>query len=51
MTKDSGAPAVSIHAYSPPLWRMGTYATGADGTLRRRSVSYAEELRPVDTAA
>jgi hypothetical protein len=50
-TKDSGAPAVSIHAYSPPLWRMGTYATGADGTLCRRSVSYAEELRPVDTAA
>jgi len=51
MTKDTGAPAVSIHAYSPPLWRMGTYATGADGTLRRQSVSYAEELRPVDTAA
>jgi predicted metal-dependent enzyme (double-stranded beta helix superfamily) len=46
-----GAPAVSLHAYSPPLWRMGTYATGADGTLRRQSVSYAEELRPVDTAA
>src|SRR5829696_2966221 len=40
------APAVSIHAYSPPLWRMGTYATGPDGTLRRQSISYAEELRP-----
>ena len=40
------APAVSIHAYSPPLWRMGSYAVGADGTLRRESVSYAEELRP-----
>ena len=51
MTKDSGAPAVSIHAYSPPLWRMGTYAVAADGTLRRESISYAEELRPVDAAA
>jgi hypothetical protein len=45
------APAVSIHAYSPPLWRMGTYAVGADGTLRRESISYAEELRPVQAAA
>jgi predicted metal-dependent enzyme (double-stranded beta helix superfamily) len=41
-------PAVTIHAYSPPLWRMGAYHVGADGTLRRESVSYAEELRPVD---
>jgi predicted metal-dependent enzyme (double-stranded beta helix superfamily) len=46
MRQDSEAPAVSIHAYSPPLWRMGTYTTGADGTLRRESISYAEELRP-----
>jgi predicted metal-dependent enzyme (double-stranded beta helix superfamily) len=48
MCQDSDAPAVSIHAYSPPLWRMGTYTTGADGTLRRQSVSYAEELRPAE---
>jgi predicted metal-dependent enzyme (double-stranded beta helix superfamily) len=40
-------PAVSIHAYSPPLWRMGAYHVGPDGTLRRESVSYAEELRPI----
>jgi hypothetical protein len=40
------AGAVSIHAYSPPLWRMGQYAVGADGVLRRTSVSYADELRP-----
>lgn len=40
--------AVSVHAYSPPLWRMGQYAVGPDGRLRRRSVSYAEELRPID---
>jgi predicted metal-dependent enzyme (double-stranded beta helix superfamily) len=51
MRQDRDAPAVSIHAYSPPLWRMGTYAVAADGTLRRESISYAEELRPVDAAA
>lgn len=39
--------ALSVHAYSPPLWRMGQYATDPDGSLRRRSVSYAEELRPI----
>jgi Cysteine dioxygenase type I len=41
--------SVSIHAYSPPLWRMGSYAIEADGTLRRTSISYAEELRPAET--
>jgi predicted metal-dependent enzyme (double-stranded beta helix superfamily) len=51
MRQDSDGSAVSIHAYSPPLWRMGTYAVGPDGSLRRASVSYAEELRPVDAAA
>ncbi|MFN8193722.1 MAG: cysteine dioxygenase family protein [Nocardioidaceae bacterium] len=40
--------SVSVHAYSPPLWRMGQYAVSADGVLRRRSVSYADELRPLD---
>jgi predicted metal-dependent enzyme (double-stranded beta helix superfamily) len=44
-------PAVSIHAYSPPLWRMGAYEIGAGGELRRHSVSYAEELRPLAPAA
>jgi hypothetical protein len=51
MCQDRDTPAVSVHAYSPPLWRMGTYAVGPDGILRRQSVSYAEELRPVDAAA
>jgi Cysteine dioxygenase type I len=41
------ARSVSIHAYSPPLWRLGQYSIDADGVMRRRSVSYAEELRPV----
>ena len=48
MRQDSDTPAVTIHAYSPPLWRMGSYAVGPDGTLRRESISYAEELRPAE---
>jgi hypothetical protein len=39
---------VSVHAYSPPLWRMGQYAVSATGALRRESVSYADELRPIE---
>ncbi len=42
--------SVSVHAYSPPLWRMGQYAVASNGVLRRMSVSYAEELRPLDDA-
>ena len=42
-----GEPAVTLHAYSPPLWRMGAYELADDGRLRRRSLSYAEELRPL----
>ena len=44
--RDAGS--VSLHAYSPPLWRMGQYAVTDDGMLRRTSVSYADELRPID---
>jgi hypothetical protein len=40
--------SVSVHAYSPPLWRMGQYAVSESGVLRRVSVSYADELRPLD---
>ncbi len=43
--------AISIHAYSPPLWRLGQYSVDADGALHRVSVSYADELRPLDLAA
>jgi predicted metal-dependent enzyme (double-stranded beta helix superfamily) len=42
------APAVTIHAYSPPLWRMGSYEVLPGGELRRHALSYAEELRPLD---
>jgi quercetin dioxygenase-like cupin family protein len=40
--------SVSVHAYSPPLWRMGQYAVNDSGVLRRVSLSYADELRPLD---
>jgi hypothetical protein len=51
MRHESDTPAASIHAYSPPLWRMGSYTVALDGTLRRQSISYAEELRPVEATA
>jgi predicted metal-dependent enzyme (double-stranded beta helix superfamily) len=47
----SGASAVSIHAYSPPLWRLGQYTVDAGGALHRVSVSYADELRPLEPHA
>jgi hypothetical protein len=40
--------SVSIHAYSPPLWRLGQYSIDGTGVMRRVSVSYADELRPID---
>jgi hypothetical protein len=40
--------SVSIHAYSPPLWRLGQYAIDGEGVMRRRSISYADELRPLE---
>ena len=43
-----GSCSVSIHAYSPPLWRMGQYVVTGTGALRRTSVSYADELRPIE---
>jgi predicted metal-dependent enzyme (double-stranded beta helix superfamily) len=46
----TGSPggAVSIHAYSPPLWRLGQYSISDDGVMRRVAVSYADELRPLE---
>ncbi|POM24683.1 Cysteine dioxygenase [Actinomadura rubteroloni] len=43
--------SVSIHAYSPPLWRLGQYSVSPSGVMRRVSVSYADELRPLDDPA
>jgi predicted metal-dependent enzyme (double-stranded beta helix superfamily) len=38
-------PAVTIHAYSPPLTRTGAYSVAPGGELERKSLSYEEELR------
>jgi hypothetical protein len=43
-------PAVTLHVYSPPLLRMGSYAIGDDGVLARHAISYREELRPLEQA-
>jgi predicted metal-dependent enzyme (double-stranded beta helix superfamily) len=43
-----GGPAITLNAYSPPLWRMGAYETTPTGELQRHSISYAEELRPLE---
>jgi predicted metal-dependent enzyme (double-stranded beta helix superfamily) len=51
MCLDAGGPAVSIHAYSPPLWRLGQYTVDPEGALHRVSVSYADELRPLEPTA
>jgi hypothetical protein len=40
--------SASIHAYSPPLWRLGQYGLSPDGVLHRQSISYADELRPLE---
>jgi len=48
---DEATQAVSLHAYSPPLWRIGQYSIDDDGVMRRVSASYAEELRPLDMSS
>jgi mannose-6-phosphate isomerase-like protein (cupin superfamily) len=40
-----GRPAVTIHAYSPPLIRSGAYRVGPDGELERELRSNEDELR------
>jgi len=42
--------SATVHVYSPPLWRMGQYTISRTGVLRRLSVSYADELRPLELA-
>jgi hypothetical protein len=39
-----GTPAVSLHCYSPALWRMGHYEPDPNGVLRRVAMTYADEL-------
>ncbi|HEX5195062.1 MAG TPA: cysteine dioxygenase family protein [Solirubrobacteraceae bacterium] len=44
-------PAVTIHAYSPPLRRTGAYRVGVEGALERESQPYEVELRDAPVAA
>lgn len=41
------APAVTLHAYSPRLRRLGAYSVAPGGNLQRYPLSYGEELRPL----
>lgn len=45
------APAVTLHAYSPPLLSMGAYVVREDGRLERKAVPSSEELRPLEDTA
>ena len=38
--------AVTVHAYSPRLRRLGAYAVTPEGALQRHPLGYGEELRP-----
>jgi predicted metal-dependent enzyme (double-stranded beta helix superfamily) len=47
VTHAGSAPAVTLHAYSPPLRRMGAYRVAPDGLLQRHPLAKDEELRPL----
>jgi predicted metal-dependent enzyme (double-stranded beta helix superfamily) len=38
-------PSVTLHVYSPPLVKMGSYVIAERGVLERHPVSYRDELR------
>jgi predicted metal-dependent enzyme (double-stranded beta helix superfamily) len=44
------SPAVTLHAYSPPLLSMGAYVVDDNGRLARQALSSSEELRPLQEA-
>jgi predicted metal-dependent enzyme (double-stranded beta helix superfamily) len=44
VTHTSGQPAVTLHAYSPPLTNVGQYRAGTQGELRREQQHGRQEL-------
>jgi predicted metal-dependent enzyme (double-stranded beta helix superfamily) len=44
-------PATTLHAYSPPLRRMGAYRVESSGTLQRQPLAKDQELRPLSSPA
>jgi predicted metal-dependent enzyme (double-stranded beta helix superfamily) len=51
VTHAGTTPATTIHAYSPPLRRLGAYLVQPGGTLERHPLAKDEELRPMTPAA
>jgi predicted metal-dependent enzyme (double-stranded beta helix superfamily) len=47
----AGEPAVSIHAYSPPLTRVGQYRIDGQGRMRRETEHGRRELQEATIAA
>jgi hypothetical protein len=41
-------PSITIHAYSPPLKRVGSYVVEPDGRLARYAQDAEEELKPIE---
>jgi predicted metal-dependent enzyme (double-stranded beta helix superfamily) len=44
-------PSTTLHAYSPPLRRMGAYLIEPGGALQRHPLAKNQELRPLTSAA
>jgi predicted metal-dependent enzyme (double-stranded beta helix superfamily) len=51
VTHAGTTPATTVHAYSPPLRRMGAYLIQPGGTLERHPLAKDQELRPLTSAA
>jgi quercetin dioxygenase-like cupin family protein len=47
VTHSGAEPAVTLHAYSPRLRRLGAYSVTREGALQRHPLGYGEELRPL----
>jgi predicted metal-dependent enzyme (double-stranded beta helix superfamily) len=51
VTHAGTTPATTLHAYSPPLRRMGAYLIAPEGTIQRHPQAKGQELRPLSPAA
>jgi predicted metal-dependent enzyme (double-stranded beta helix superfamily) len=51
VTHGGTTPATTIHAYSPPLRRMGAYVIAPGGALERHPLAKDQELRPLTEVA
>jgi predicted metal-dependent enzyme (double-stranded beta helix superfamily) len=51
VTHAGTTPATTLHAYSPPLRRLGAYLIAPEGTIERHPLAKGQELRPLTSAA